>query len=70
MLRRSIDNKKKISIHAPRAGGDGKFAVMAYLHDFISIHAPRAGGDVEALADEIMYRIFQSTPPVRGATFN
>ena len=34
----------KISIHAPREGGDG-FAAMAVDNDFsISIHAPREGG--------------------------
>ena len=33
-----------ISIHAPRAGGDGREKrAAAYIQ--ISIHAPRAGGD-------------------------
>ena len=35
----------------------------------ISIHAPRVGGDVLKAAYPSYYRdIFQSTPPVRGAT--
>ena len=37
-------------------------------HPVISIHAPREGGDV-AEGDEIPFtKIFQSTPPARGAT--
>ena len=80
-----------ISIHAPRAGGDGaegwnciktdtnfnprppcggRLADSAYdkcvVH--ISIHAPRAGGDNKPTAKIRAICIFQSTPPVRGAT--
>ena len=41
----SWHNLIDISIHAPRAGSDGKDSVaMAYLVG-ISIHAPRAGSD-------------------------
>ena len=34
----------------------------------ISIHAPRAGGDSLYARGEKFWAIFQSTPPVRGAT--
>ena len=34
----------------------------------ISIHAPRAGGDERGLYGQRRIMIFQSTPPVRGAT--
>ena len=36
----------------------------------ISIHAPRAGGDVDYFGVSADYILFQSTPPVRGATDN
>ena len=35
----------------------------------ISIHAPRAGSDSDSAAAEKAAAEFQSTPPVRGATF-
>ena len=78
-----------ISIHAPRAGGDGWRDANKELPK-ISIHAPRAGGDLSLLQSGLLSyhfnprppcggrllpdekseppRIFQSTPPVRGAT--
>ena len=34
----------------------------------ISIHAPLTGGDTDELVDELEQRVFQSTPPSRGAT--
>ncbi len=34
----------------------------------ISIHAPRAGGDELDVIAEMEPELFQSTPPVRGAT--
>ena len=34
----------------------------------ISIHAPRAGGDFQEHKKASLHRLFQSTPPVRGAT--
>ena len=40
-----------ISIHAPRAGGDGNPHQKRIAVD-ISIHAPRAGGDVVAMAGD------------------
>ena len=56
-----------ISIHAPRVGGDQGQAVFS-LQDFISIHAPRVGGDSPKQYKIILDAIFQSTPPVWGAT--
>ena len=57
----------KISIHAPREGGDS--AMFKGLEmSMISIHAPREGGDA---CWQIMLAHcwrFQSTPPARGAT--
>ena len=35
---------------------------------FISIHAPRVGGDVRARSVAVRLLVFQSTPPVWGAT--
>ena len=58
-----------ISIHAPRAGGDGKKVDWDKYTD-ISIHAPRAGGDGEQVLNTVLKLAFQSTPPVRGATLN
>ena len=57
----------KISIHAPRAGGDRKF-IEKYGSVVISIHAPRAGGDGMDTLFHAPFYLFQSTPPVRGAT--
>ena len=79
-----------ISIHAPRAGGDGERLPLPLPVKGISIHAPRAGGDgvsvllMVVLSDfnprppcggrpdmirwTCQAEIFQSTPPVRGAT--
>ena len=36
--------------------------------DAISIHAPRAGGDLPSIIHGMASGLFQSTPPVRGAT--
>ena len=58
---------KVISIHAPCEGGD--ISVSGYvLVKVISIHAPCEGGD--DLFERIQRKldIFQSTPPVKGAT--
>ena len=57
----------KISIHAPREGGDARwpFVCAAWA---ISIHAPREGGDVAYWNERWGVYIFQSTPPARGAT--
>ena len=57
-----------ISIHAPRAGRDVR---GHYSRDNgrISIHAPRAGRDIWPILLMIWMWIFQSTRPVRGATW-
>ena len=56
-----------ISIHAPREGGD-RLQCFFRLLAGISIHAPREGGDVVRLQQTSAIRLFQSTPPARGAT--
>ena len=40
------DGVEKISIHAPRAGGDTNATGGSFKLLNISIHAPRAGGDL------------------------
>ena len=57
-----------ISIHAPRAGSDGG-DVGIYADGQISIHAPRAGSDPERHKTCSSNGTFQSTLPVRGATY-
>ena len=56
-----------ISIHAPRVGGDFDRHIFTFER-IISIHAPRVGGDYKSSAKKPRYQIFQSTPPVWGAT--
>ena len=58
---------ESISIHAPREGGDVRFPPDGTGAD-ISIHAPREGGDVYIPPITAACRVFQSTPPARGAT--
>ena len=57
-----------ISIHAPREGRDGRGVDKGRAH-MISIHAPREGRD--SMRESWLDRdsLFQSTRPVRGATF-
>ena len=58
---------RRISIHAPREGGDNRILILrGKCH--ISIHAPREGGDAVQRRIGKNPRVFQSTPPVRGAT--
>ena len=57
----------KISIHAPREGGDDEDEDIDE-DDEISIHAPREGGDALIRFRTLARRTFQSTPPARGAT--
>ena len=57
----------KISIHAPREGGDRDFKSMD-KRVVISIHAPREGGDAAWFCYFFAVVAFQSTPPVKGAT--
>ena len=57
-----------ISIHAPLAG---RHVIQYRPHHFgvISIHAPLAGRDVAYLAVSVPIFAFQSTRPLRGATY-
>ena len=49
--------------------GERQAGEAAYQEDDgISIHAPRAGSDPEAALAVMVWGIFQSTLPVRGAT--
>ncbi len=56
-----------VSIHAPRAGRDGR-AVGGDHRAAVSIHAPRAGRDSAPPSRGESTRMFQSTRPARGAT--
>ena len=56
-----------ISIHAPRVGGDFENSPQKGKNR-ISIHAPRVGGDMEGRKTVTRRVVFQSTPPVWGAT--
>ena len=58
----------EISIHAAREGGDVVIAGIA-IGAKISIHAAREGGDVGGSRGHSGTRRFQSTPPVKAATF-
>ena len=64
-----LPSRHSVSIHAPRAGGDSVPAADPGVRVQVSIHAPRAGGD-EAPRRQVRGGVFQSTPPVRGATLN
>ena len=57
-----------ISIHAAREGGDRVLAFLNAIQAEISIHAAREGGDTKADKAIKIYKIFQSTPPVKAAT--
>ena len=57
-----------ISIHAPLAGRDVQRSVSETI-EHISIHAPLAGRDLIRILRENMSTVFQSTRPLRGATF-
>ena len=62
------DCHNKISIHAPREGGDHSRHRTTGATS-ISIHAPREGGDLGVeLKWVAVPSEFQSTPPARGAT--
>ena len=68
-LLRKVSRLFDISIHAPREGGDIQRQHLAQGVG-ISIHAPREGGDCIPMMSARPARIFQSTPPARGATGN
>jgi len=56
-----------VSIHAPREGSDATRSPLWNSASPVSIHAPREGSD-RATVPGTMEKMFQSTPPVRGAT--
>ena len=58
-----------ISIHAPREGSDGGLISKPQVTLIISIHAPREGSDGLMILFMAAVGQFQSTLPVRGATF-
>ena len=59
---------RRISIHAPRAGRDPPDDGL-HRGGRISIHAPRAGRDLMGVLNRAPSVLFQSTRPVRGATW-
>ena len=61
--------KKRISIHAAREGGDGAVLIVPPCAA-ISIHAAREGGDARAQDSRRASGAFQSTPPVKAATLD
>ena len=58
---------KNFNPRPPRGGRRPKVTAVR-PEDEISIHAPREGGDPEGAAIHGVHRLFQSTPPARGAT--
>ena len=58
----------RISIHAAREGGDVHKGYRC-SRQTISIHAAREGGDNFPHFGQDMTEKFQSTPPVKAATF-
>ena len=60
--------KGKISIHAAREGGDSGRGIVEW-DEVISIHAAREGGDTTFSTSSSVRPSFQSTPPVKAATF-
>ena len=60
-----MPNEDKISIHAPRVGGDIMMDDFTYAF-YISIHAPRVGGDYLMLFCNRKYAISIHAPRVGG----
>ena len=58
-----------ISIHAPHTGRDYNFPERSAIFIDISIHAPHTGRDLCRCNDFRAAVLFQSTRPIRGATF-
>ena len=56
-----------VSIHAPHAGRD-HFCIRDFHASNVSIHAPHAGRDCFSFLSRIVFAMFQSTRPMRGAT--
>ena len=62
------DRIPEISIHAPHAGSDGGHE-SRHIFVYISIHAPHAGSDLDLSGLGASTLKFQSTLPMRGATY-
>ena len=62
------NTKREISIHAAREGGDA-YMGGGVAAEAISIHAAREGGDPAATFSDSVAAVFQSTPPVKAATW-
>jgi len=58
---------RRVSIHAPRVGGDRRDHRLPWRGK-VSIHAPRVGGDWSSRLAPRWRAEFQSTPPAWGAT--
>ena len=63
-------SERLISIHAAREGGDERDIYTDAMALNISIHAAREGGDIAELWFMPSTSRFQSTPPVKAATFD
>ena len=63
-----VESDTMISIHAPLTGSDFTTSPMP-LAFTISIHAPLTGSDSICLRGGLFIALFQSTLPLRGATF-
>ena len=63
------DDVDGVSIHAPREGRDTMSAVSIQPVTSVSIHAPREGRDWHHNRSSTCRPMFQSTRPVKGATF-
>ena len=57
---------RRISIHAPREGGDFDNTICERLAAYISIHAPREGGDTEIILHIEQEADFNPRPPRGG----
>ncbi len=68
MIQYPLAPEEDISIHASREGGDEILDKYCEYYQ-ISIHASREGGDWSFVAFISSPVLFQSTPPVREATF-
>ena len=55
-----------VSIHAPHTRGD-HIVYIKYTRKQVSIHAPHTRGDHQSHGPTVQ-QLFQSTPPIRGAT--
>ena len=65
----NILGAQQISIHTPHAGSDLLFMRMIRPRFRISIHTPHAGSDPYGDFKIEPRYLFQSTLPMRGATF-